>query len=201
MTAVNKECENNGFSWQIQFASMLPEIDQRLRRAFRQLDPASKDEAIGEGVLHSFLAYARLHELGRAEVATPTSLAFYSAKHVKRGRPATGRMNSKEPLSRYAQISNGIQIAREHGQWIEAIVEDKRASVPDQVATRMDFHAWFATLTKRMKEIARDLAFSFSTSEVAQKYGLTAGRISQMRRMLENSWAAFQQEVAPAMAQ
>ena len=37
--------------------------------------------------------------------------------------------------------------------------------------------AWFATLTKRMKEIAKDLAFGCSTSEVAKKYGVTAGRI------------------------
>ncbi len=55
-----------------------------------------------------------------------------------------------------------------------------------------------ATLTKRMKEIARDLAFGFSTSEVAKKHGVTAGRISQMRRMLEESWLIFQGEVVAA---
>jgi hypothetical protein len=64
----------------------------------------------------------------------------------------------------------------------------------------MDVGAWFATLTKRMKEIAKDLAFGCSTSEVAEKHGVTAGRISQLRRSLEESWAAFQQEAAPVMA-
>ena len=58
------------------------------------------------------------------------------------------------------------------------MVEDKRASVADQVAAKMDVGAWFATLTKRMKEIAKDLAFGCSTSEVAKKYGVTPGRIS-----------------------
>ena len=48
--------------------------------------------------------------------------------------------------------------------------------------------------------IAKDLAFGCSTSEVAEKHGLTAGRISQLRRVLEEWWAAFQQEAAPAMA-
>jgi DNA-binding NarL/FixJ family response regulator len=62
----------------------------------------------------------------------------------------------------------------------------------------LDFRAWFATLTKRMKEIARDLAFGFSTSEVAAKHGVTAGRISQMRRMLEESWLIFQGEAVAA---
>ena len=102
-------------------------------------------------------------------------------------------MNGKEPLSRYAQLGNGIQV-EPHGKWIDMIVLDKRASVIDQVAAKIDVAAWFATLTKRMKEIAKDLAFGCSTSEVAKKHGVTAGRISQMRRMLEESWAGFQGE-------
>ena len=60
-------------------------------------------------------------------------------------------MNGKEPLSRYAQIGNGIQVERQPGNWIDAMVEDKRAPVADQVAAKMDVGAWFATLTKRMK--------------------------------------------------
>ena len=38
------------------------------------------------------------------------------------------------------------------------------------------------------------------TQEVAKKYGVTAGRISQLRRVLEESWAEFQGEAAPATA-
>ena len=109
-------------------------------------------------------------------------------------------MNGKEPLSRYGQISNHIEVEPRPSKWIEAMVEDKRAPVPDQVAAKMDVGAWFATLTKRMKEIAKDLAFGCSTSEVAKKHGVTAGRISQLRRSLEESWAEFQQEAAPAIA-
>jgi hypothetical protein len=45
-----------------------------------------------------------------------------------------------------------------------------------------------------MKRIASDLALGCSTSEAAMKYGLTAGRISQLRRVLEASWLAYQQE-------
>ena len=150
--------------------------------------------------MHSLLAYIQLHELSRAETATPSSLAWYSSRQVKRGRPAAGRMNGKEPLSRYGQLRNDIKVERRPSQWIDAIVEDKRASVADQVAAKMDVGAWFATLTHSMKQIAKDLAFGFSTSEVARKHGVTAGRISQLRRTLEESWAAFQQERAPAIA-
>jgi hypothetical protein len=71
-------------------------------------------------------------------------------------------------------------------------VADKRASIPDQVAAKIDVNAWFASLTHRTKQIAKDLAFGASTSEVAQKHGVTAGRISQLRRLLAESWAIFQ---------
>ncbi len=143
---------------------------------------------------------SRLHDQGRAEVASASNFAWYAALAVKRGRPAGNRMNGKEPLSRYAQVGNGIQVEQLPGDWIDMLVEDKRASVPDQVAAKLDVGAWFATLSRRMKQIARDLAYGFSTSEVAEKHGVTPGRISQLRRALEESWAAFQQEAAPVLA-
>lgn len=195
MIAINNE--SNETTWQSAFVAMLPEIEQKLRLALCRLDPETREDSIEEAIVHSLFSYSRLIEQGRAEVATPSSLAWYSSRHVKRGRPAGGRMNGKEPLSRYGQISNDIEVERQSGNWIDAMVEDKRAAVADQVAAKMDVGAWFATLTKRMKEIAKDLAFGCTTSEVAKKYGVTAGRISQMRRVLEESWAAFQQEAAP----
>jgi hypothetical protein len=85
-------------------------------------------------------------------------------------------MNGKEPLSRYAQIRNGIQVERQPTNWIDAIVADKRAPVADQVAAKLDVSAWFATLTSRMNEIATDLALGCSTSEAARKHGVTAGK-------------------------
>ena len=192
--------EHSETTWQSIFVAMLPEIEQKLRLAFCRLDPEAREDAIEEGVVHSLLAYVRLVEQGRAEVATASSLAWYSSRHVRRGRPAGGRMNGKEPLSRYGQISNDIEIERQTSNWIDAVVEDKRASVLDQVAAKMDVGAWWGTFSNRMKEIGRDLAFGCSTSEVAAKHGVTAGRISQLRRSLEESWAAFQQEAAPALA-
>jgi hypothetical protein len=192
------ESQNNASDWQTAFVVMLPEIKQWLRLAFCRLAPEAREDAMSEGVVHCLLAYLRLHEQGRMEVATASSLAWYSSRQVRRGRPAVGRMNSKEPLSRYAQAGSGNPFERQNGEWIDKLAEDKRASVHDQVAAKMDTRAWFATLTKRMKEIAKDLAFGCSTSEVAKKHGVTAGRISQLRRTLEESWQLFQQETAPA---
>src|ERR1044071_8164229 len=178
MIAFNNERSET--TWQSTFVAMLPEIEQKLRLAFCRLGPEAREDAMEDGVVHSLLAYLRLHDQGRADVAPASSLAWYSSRHVKRGRPTAGRMNGKEPLSRYGQISNDIEVELQPSNWIDAMVEDKRAAVADQVAAKMDVGAWFTTLTKRMKEIAKDLAFGCSTSEVAAKHGVTAGRISQL---------------------
>jgi hypothetical protein len=207
MNAIKNERNGNETSWQSSFVDMMTEIKRRFHLAFCRLEPEAREDAIAEGVVHSFLAYIRLHKQGRSEVATPSSLVWYSSRHVKRGRPAAGRMNSKEPLSRYAQLGRGIQVERldryskKRDEWIDTMVEDKRASVADQLAAKLDVDSWFETLTKRTKQIARDLAFGFSTSEVAKKHGVTAGRMSQLRRSLEESWAAFQGERVVAIAQ
>ncbi len=200
MIAINSEGQDIEPNWQSTFVIMLPEIEQRLRRRFRQLNPESREDAVAEGVIHSLLNYVRLVEQRRADSITPSNLVWYATLAVKRGRPAGTRMNGKEPLSRYAQVGNGFQVEQLGGNWMELMVEDKRASVPDQVAAKMDVGAWFETLPHRLKQIARDLAIGFSTSEVAVKHGVTAGRISQLRRTLELSWIAFQREVTPAVA-
>jgi hypothetical protein len=198
MSEIHRVTEQDSSEWQDRFVAMLPQIQQRLGLAFCRLTPEAREDAMSESIVHCLLAYVRLHEQGRTEVATPSSLAWYASRHVKRGRPAVGRMNGREPLSRYSQIGNDVHCDK--SQWIEKLVDDKRASILDQVAAKMDVRAWFATLTTGMKQVAKDLAFGFSTSEVARKHGLTAGRISQLRRMLEESWAAFQQEAAPQRA-
>ena len=199
MIAFSKEQEEARVTWQDKFLVMLPEIQSRLRKEFRDLDADSREEAVCEGVAHCLLSYLRLDGAGGAHVATPFTLVDYGARHVRQGRPAAGRMNSKDPLSRYGQLENGIHVDSKAGEWIEELVVDAQASVPDQVATKLDVGAWFSTLTWRMKQIARDLAFGFTTREAAKKHGVSPGRISQLRRSLERSWLEFQGDQLAAL--
>ena len=109
-------------------------------------------------------------------------------------------MNGKDVLSRYAQGGNDFRAEFRSSSWLEEIVHDQRASIVDQVAAKLDVSAWFATLNgARTRQIAQDLAFGGTTSEVAAKHGVTAGRISQLRRTLEESWQTFQREASPAI--
>src|SRR5690349_16354741 len=64
--------------WQHGFLAWLPELQSRLRREFRDLKYSAREEAVSEAVVHCLLSYARLHERGRADIATPRTLALYA---------------------------------------------------------------------------------------------------------------------------
>jgi hypothetical protein len=180
--------------WQTNYLQLMPEIDQRLRFAFRGLGGEAKEDAVAEAVLHTVIAYFRLYQTGQSNVATASTLAFYAAKQTRSGRPAVGGANRNDPLSRLGQVSHNIKPHGTDSGWVDAIVDDKHASVPDIVATRVDFRDWLETLSRRMREIAADLALGHATAHLAKKHNLSSGRISQYRRALYNSWSCFQGE-------
>ena len=192
--------------WQAAFETKLPEIRQCLHQAFWRLERDARDEAIAEGVAHTLISFRRLHDQGRAANVTASNLAWFAAKQVRAGRTAVGRQNSKEPLAAYAQQRRGIRVSQLNGEdprardWIDAIASDRRTSVVDLVAARLDISAWLSGLCGRNRLIATNLAQGDTTSEAARKFGVTAGRISQLRLELAQSWAMFQHEPAPTRA-
>ena len=72
------------------------------------------------------------------------------------------------------------------------MVPEDRTATPAEVATaRIDIRAWLETLTPRNREIASVLAVGESTAETAKRFGLSSGRISQLRGELCGSWKRF----------
>jgi hypothetical protein len=189
---------------QARFLQMLPQVERQLRYAFRRLDPESRAEALQDGVVNCYCAYARLVQQGRGERAFATALVHFAIRQIRAGRKCGTRSNCRDPLSSYARRKLGHRVerldrfCRETREWLEPLVADRRASIPDQVALRLDVPSWLATLQRRLQRITKDLALGCSTSEVAQKHRLTAGRISQIRRELCESWHRFQGSI-PAM--
>lgn len=84
---------------------------------------------------------------------------------------------------------------KEAGEWIEAVVEDHRTPVPEQVAFRCDFPAWLETLPRRNRPIAEALAVGHTTSAVARRFKVSPGLVFQLRDELRQSWLAFHGEV------
>jgi hypothetical protein len=182
------------------FVAMLPAIRRTAQITFRKLRPELRDELIEEVVANCYVAYARLIERGQADRALPSPLARFAIAQVRAGRRVGNRLRISDALSTYAQYQKGFQVERldqfddEEDCWQQILIEDKRATPADVAACRIDFAEWLRRLTARLRKIALALASGETTKGVAEQFGLSPARISQLREWLKKSWEAFQGE-------
>ena len=59
------------------------------------------------------------------------------------------------------------------------------------VQTKMDYQTWYHRQSTRDQQIIDDLAMSHTTNEVAKKFGVTPGAVSQYRKRFATSWHNF----------
>ena len=185
-------------AWHATFVKMLPAIARHARIAFRHLRSAdARDEAIQEVVCNACCAVARLAELGKLDLAYASVLARYGVAQVRDGRKVGCKLNIGDVMSPYCQRLKDVVVERldrfdeDDQTWSEALVEDRTAGPADIARTRIDFTAWLASLKRRDRRIAESLSLGNHTQDVAKRFNVSAGRVSQLRRELAESWRAF----------
>ena len=181
------------------FLEMLPQIREQAQIAFRTATPEAKEELITEVVANAFVAFVRLVERGKADLAYPTPLAQFAVRQVRAGRLVGTKLNVHDVSSRYCQLAKNITVERldsVQGEWREALLEDRSAGPAEIAASRIDVADWFKSLGRGKRRIAVLLARGETTSAVARMFGLTAGRVSQLRQELKRSWELFQSQAA-----
>jgi hypothetical protein len=183
-----------------EFLALLPAIRRSAQIAFRQLRPELRDDLIQETIANCFATFARLVERGQSDRASPSSLARFAIAQVRLGRRVGNRLRIRDVLSHFAQYRKGFHVEsldhydNDENCWQQIVIEDKRATPADVAACRLDFSAWLKLLPKRRRKIALALASGETTTAAAQKFGVTAARISQLRQWLKESWDCFQGE-------
>ncbi len=183
--------------WHAGFLAMLPIIVRHGKIAFRHLGYEAREEALQESICNACVAYARLVELGKEALAYPTVLAKYAVAQVNEGRKVGGRLNCRDVLSGYCQRVKGLTVERldhyneQEQAWQEIVIEDRNAGPADVARIRLDFAAWLRTLSRRRRRITELLATGESTGRVAKRFRLSAGRVSQLRKELCESWPSF----------
>ena len=186
--------------WHDRFLEMLPKIREQARNAFCHAKPEAQEDLITEVVANACVAFARLVERGKPELAYPTPLAQFAIRQVRSGRRVGSQLNAGDVSSCHVQRSKGFAMERldqfdhEQGEWREALVEDRQAGPAATAIARIDLAAWFKSLARGKRKIAKSLARGETTSDVARMFGLTAGRVSQLRRELKESWELFQSQ-------
>jgi len=193
-------------AWHEPFLAMLPAIVRHASIAFTDLPYQTRKELVQEAVANCLVAYVRLVELGKEDIAYPSVLAMYAVRQIREGRRVGAKLNVRDVSSTYCQLAKGVQLKRldhldhDSAEWMELVVEDGQATPADIAATRIDFAAWLDSLPRRERRIAEELATGETTSAAAKKFRVSAGRISQLRRRLKRSWDAFQHGSRPELA-
>jgi len=181
------------------FIAMLPVIEQQARLAFRSADPESREEMTAEVVANSYCAYQRLVERGKQDVVHPTPLSRYAIRQVRAGRRVGTKLNARDvmsPANRRVLIESIDKFDWQDDQWKEVLVEDRHVGPAETVAARIDVAAWVRALGCTKRRIAKLLAKGETTSAAARVFGLSSGRISQLRQELSDSWMEFQGDLA-----
>ena len=204
MAANNIQTINPQRDWQAEFLTqVLPVIHGIARKKFNGLPDVEREEATAEAVALALVFYARLVERGSNPATFAGRLATIAVLRVQTGRVASTPDRSEDVLSRLARQQRGFTVESlntcqqsRSGQWQEIVVEDRKSTPADLAACKIDFGEWLNRMSDRRRQIAEALAAGYRTEEVAEQFGLTPGRISQLRRAFEASWNEFQSDAA-----
>ena len=183
--------------WHKKFLVMLPLIRQHAQISFRQLDPEARSEAVQEVIANALVAFRRLVELGKTDVAFPSPLARYGVSQVRAGRRVGASLNCKDISSLHCQNQKRLTLERldyfdtEEMCWAEVLIEDRTAGPAETAASRIDFASWLRSLSRQKRKVATTLATGESTQATARRFHLSPGRVSQLRSELKEAWEVF----------
>jgi hypothetical protein len=167
---------------------VIPAVERHARIYFRNVRcRVRKADLVAEAVGLAWKWFRRLAERGKDGTLFPTAIATFAARAVNSGRRVAGQEKSKDVLSPLAQRRHAFAVEKlpDFSTLIgnplqEALQDNRQTPVPEQVAFRLDFPAWLATLGSRRRDMVIDMAMGYRTLELAAKYKVSEGRVSQI---------------------
>jgi hypothetical protein len=197
------------------FLALMPRIETHARLVFRGLPEVERDEAVAEAVASAYVAYLRLRDRGIDPLREfPSAMATYAVLQVKDGRHVGSRASSKDVLSIKAQRRHGFRVVslpkstrrsheevhttlsgqREMDAFEERLHENYRTPVAEAAAFRIDWPQFMRSLSQRDRLLATFLSMGNSAKAAAAKFGLSPGRVTQLRQSWCREWRTSQGE-------
>jgi hypothetical protein len=199
--------------WQEGFLKVMPVVETHAKIQFRRLPRERREDAVQEAIASACVSYQLLAAKGKLAVAHPGTLAKYAVNHVRNHRHVGGHQDgAKDVMSPACCNRHGVEVVscdryQVHASlrdgtdgWKRIAVEDRKANIPDLAAFRIDYPRWLLTLTRRDRSVISALIAGEHPSAVADRFGITRGRVSQLRRRYEREWKDFQGEAAEEAA-
>ena len=182
------------------FLAELPRFAAHARFAARHITcPHRRAEFQAEVLALAWRQFARRHRRGKDPGAFVTTLALRCSQAVRAGRRLVRADGARDALSPVARVRHGFAVERlPHPRCgvphlAEALADDTRTPVPEQAAFRLDYPRWRAGFRPRTRAVLDALAVGGRTGEVARRFGISQGRVSQLRREFAASWRRFQE--------
>jgi hypothetical protein len=185
--------------WQTGFLAVLPAVQTHAKIRFRHLRAEQREEAIQETIAFACVSYQRLVCQGKLEALRTATLAEFAVRRVRNGRLVACRQHSRDVLGPHLHQKHSVQVrsltpSREDHDWQATLIECRNMLPSDMAAFRIDLEQWLKSFSQRHQRIISTLATGERTAVVAEQFGLTAGRVSQLRRRYQQDWLAFQGE-------
>jgi hypothetical protein len=142
--------------------------------------------------------FLRTRQHGKHPEQFPTAIATFAGRAVRSGRRLCGQQKAKDVLSPVAQRRHGFSVGPLpefdscNGDVLEEALHDNTQTPPDeQAAFRLDFPAWVGRRSDRDRRLIGEMLVGERTRDLATRFGLTPGRVSQLRREFFADWSAF----------
>jgi hypothetical protein len=181
------------------FLAVLSIVLRHARLRFRFVRCPHEREDLLQEVFAYALTWSRLlWDRGRDVREFPSALARYAVQSVRNGRRLCGMRGAKDAFNPATQARCGFRCEclppgdPPHGSILAAALADSaRSEIPEQVAFPIDFPTWLATRTERDRAIIADMLLELRTTDLAARHGVSAGRVSQLRRAYHADWIAY----------
>jgi hypothetical protein len=189
------------------FLVLLPKIELHGRIYFRHLKPHKKEEVLQEMRALAWKWFLRLASRGKDAAEFVSVFNDFLARAVNDGRKILGREKPKDVMNQRTQKRHGFKVEslpgsdrgfnanvhghQDHDDFADRLQDNTVTPVPDQAAFRIDWRAWMKTRPERDRRIIKDLMAGDRTLDVSRKYGMSPGRVSQLRGEFHDDWKRF----------
>ena len=194
------------------FLKVLPAIEAHGRIYFRHLKAGdAKEEAIQEMRALGWRWFIALETHGKDISAIKGGFVALLAKAVNSGRSLTGKAKNKDVMDRHNQKRHGYNVEnlpasmaqpienlygtvagqRIMDSWEERLQDNSLTPVPEQAAFRIDFARWVKQFKGRDRRILRRMLEEAKGCELSREFGISAGRVTQLRREYKLRWERF----------
>ena len=182
--------------WHAELVRSLPAVRGRAMKSFRRLPPADREEAVADVTAEVARTLSRLHDRGRYRPYFLPAVTAFAVRRHRSGCRVGSPVHRRDLLSpvprRECRPETGGHAA------LDSAADRRGADPAERAAVRLDFAAFRDTLRPRDRALVDLLGRGHRPSEVADRLGVSRGRVSQLRADLRARWHAFTGEAVPA---